>query len=355
MKTLFAVLLLAFFPVFPPAAAAAGGASTETEPDLFSFADVVRVAKEAVVNIQTDDSSPADALKNNDFLLWRLFGGENPGESREQTLGTGFIIRKNGLILTNEHVVEDRKTVRVKLADEEILRASVVGRDSRMDIAILHIDADRRFPVIPFGDSEALEVGEWVAAIGNPFGLEQTVTVGIVSGKGRVIGMGPYDDYIQTDASINPGNSGGPLLNVRGEVIGINSAIRSQGNGIGFAIPIHQVRKILPQLEREGKVSRGWLGVMIQDIGLDNDEGAAPPVSKGVLLADVFEGGPADIGGLHKGDIVVEFDGEKIERSRDLPFIVAATPIGKVVQVKAIRDGREKTFGVKIGRLEEDK
>ena len=359
MKTPAPVLLLALWTAILPThsrALAAGVDPSSSEPELFSFADVVRVAKAAVVNIQSDTApQSAEKFENRDYSLWRLFGGVVPGEPRDRTLGTGFIIRKDGVILTNQHVVEDRERVVVKLSDEEVLRAVVVGRDPKMDIAILHVEEKRVFPVIPFGDSESLEVGEWVAAIGNPFGLEQTVTVGIVSGKGRVIGMGPYDDYIQTDASINPGNSGGPLLNVRGEAIGINSAIRSQGNGIGFAIPIHQVLKILPQLEREGKVSRGWLGVMIQDVGDEGDDGAVHPGTKGVLLSDVFEGGPAALGGLHKGDIVVEFDGEKIERSRDLPFIVAATPIGKVVTVRAIRDGREKSFGVKIGKLEEEK
>jgi len=207
---------------------------------------------------------------------------------------------------------------------------------------------------VRLGDSEKLEVGEWVIAIGNPFGLEHTVTAGIVSAKGRVLGSGPYDDYIQTDASINPGNSGGPLFNTKGEVVGINTAISAAGQGIGFAIPINMVRDILPQLEKEGKVTRGWLGVMIQEVTKEIAESFGLKEHAGALVADVVEGGPADVAGIKRGDVIIEFDKKKIRKMKELPTIVAATPVGKEVDVKVFREGAEKILKVKVEKMREE-
>ena len=208
--------------------------------------------------------------------------GELPKDFKTQSLGSGFIIRKDGLILTNNHVIEDAEEIMIRLNDEREFKAKVIGKDKKIDIALLKIEDKGELPIAELGDSDKLEIGEWVLAIGNPFGLGHTVTAGIVSAKGRVIGAGPYDDFIQTDASINPGNSGGPLFNMKGEVVGINTAITASGQGIGFAIPINTVKNLLPQIEKEGKVTRGWLGIMIQEVtkelakslNLKSEEGA---------------------------------------------------------------------------------
>ena len=326
-----------------------------SEPKLFSFVDLVRHEKAAVVNIRASQQvTGRKSLFGENHPFGDLFGDIVPKEFRDQSLGTGFIIKKDGLLLTNNHLVEKADKIIVRLADEREFEARVIGSDPQTDIALLRIKGGGDFPVVRFGDSERLEVGEWVIAIGNPFGLEQTVTAGIISAKGRAIGSGPYDDYLQTDASINPGNSGGPLFNVKGEVVGINTAIQPEGNGIGFAIPIHQVIKILPQLEREGKVTRGWLGVMIQELTRDLAKAFGLRGDNGALISDVFEDSPAARAGIQRGDVIVEFDGKKVTRMRNLPALVAETPVGKTVKVKTVRKGREKFFEVEIGRLEDE-
>jgi len=242
------------------------------------------------------------------------------------------------------------------LSDEKEFKAEIVGRDPKTDLALIKIDTDKQLAPLNLGDSDSLEVGDWVMAIGNPFGLGNTVTAGIVSAKYRQLGNGPYDDFIQTDASINPGNSGGPLLNMNGEVIGVNSAIFSQNGGsigIGFAIPINIAKQLLPQL-RQGKVSRSWLGVMVQNItpelkaklGLNTDEGA--------LVSDAVSGGPADKAGIKRGDVILQFDGKAIRSSRDLPFIVASTPIGKRVAVEVMRGNQRMKVQVKTEELKEE-
>ncbi|MBW2357876.1 MAG: PDZ domain-containing protein [Deltaproteobacteria bacterium] len=231
------------------------------------------------------------------------------------------------------------------------------GRDRKTDLALIRIEPDDQLIPLPLGDSDKLEVGDWVVAIGNPFGLGNTVTAGIVSAKYRQIGAGPYDNFIQTDASINPGNSGGPLLNTAGEVIGINSAIfsRSGGNiGIGFAIPINMAKELLPQLKK-GKVIRGWLGVMIQKVTPELKDKFKLKDEKGALVADVTAGGPAEKAGIKRGDVIISFDGKQIHEMNDLPFIVGATTIGKTVMVDVIRNGRKKPLKVKIGELKEEK
>jgi len=254
-------------------------------------------------------------------------------------------------------VVEKADEITVKLADGGSFPAKIIGRDPKTDLALIRIETDQNLMPLPMGDSDRLEVGDWVVAMGNPFGLDNTVTAGIVSAKYRHIGAGPYENFIQTDASINPGNSGGPLLNTRGEVIGINTVIFSQTGGsigIGFAIPINMAKEILEQL-KTGKVVRGWLGVMIQKITPELKEKLELKDEKGALVADVTSGGPAEKAGIQRGDVIVSFDQKKIGEMKDLPYIVASTRIGKTVPVKVIRKGREKVFEVKIGELKEEK
>lgn len=331
---------------------------TDTRPavgkKIFSFAEIVRDEKKAIVNLSAWGPRLSEKGSPSPFRspLEDVFGGPEPG-SDAFSLGSGFLIKKEGLILTNHHVVDRESKIRVRLWDGREFPAEVIGRDAQSDIALLRIRGSESFPVVRLGDSDRLEVGEWVAAIGNPFGSDPTVTVGIVSGKGRAIGNGPYDDFLQTDASINPGNSGGPLLNIRGEVVGINTAVNPSGQGIGFAIPINQVKPYLDQLEQDGRITRGWLGVMIQDPPGEAGETFETPRARGALISDVFEGGPADRAGLRRGDVIIEFDGKRVDRMRKLPAAVAGTPVGKEVLIKTIRDGREMKTLITIGRLQE--
>ncbi len=225
-----------------------------------------------------------------------------------------FVIDREGYILTNNHVVEKASSIKVKLSDEKEYDAKIIGRDPKTDIALIKIDVNHELPSATFGDSDKLEVGDWVVAIGNPFGLEHTVTAGIVSAKGRVIGAGPYDDFIQTDASINPGNSGGPLLNLKGEVVGINTAIVSSGQGIGFAIPINVVQDLLPQLKSKGKIARGWLGVVIQKITPEIAKSFKLKEAEGALVSDVMEDGPAEKAGIKRGDVIISYQWKEYQR-----------------------------------------
>lgn len=271
-----------------------------------------------------------------------------------QGAGSGVIISPDGTILTNNHVVERAKEVDVTLADKRELKAKIVGRDPKTDLAVLKINAGRDLPAANMGDSDQLKVGDWVLAIGNPFGLSHTVTAGIVSAKGRVIGAGPYDDFIQTDASINPGNSGGPLFNMKGEVVGINTAIIPNGQGIGFAIPINTAKPLIPQLVARGEVIRGYLGVNIQSITPELAAAMKLKDRKGALVADVVSGGPADKSGIRRGDLIVAYDGKTVQDSHDLPAAVAATPVDKEVTVTVVRDGKERQVVAKIAKLESE-
>jgi serine protease Do len=293
----------------------------------------------------------------NDFWK-RFFGGPAPrGPQRQRSLGSGFIIDGDGSILTNNHVVENASKIVVKLSNDQEYEAKVIGRDPKTDIAVIKIDAKSALTTANFGDSDKLEVGEWVVAIGNPFGLDSTVTSGIVSAKGRHIGQGPYDNFIQTDASINPGNSGGPLINLRGEVIGINTAIfsRTGGNiGIGFAIPINLVKELLPQLRGKGKVTRGFLGVLIQKVTPEIAESLGLDKAQGALVANVSKDGPADKAGVKVGDVIVEFDGAAIKDSGELPIVVARTGVEKKVRLKVLRDKKELMLNVVVGELKEE-
>jgi serine protease Do len=271
-------------------------------------------------------------------------------------VGSGFVISSDGYILTNNHVVDDANQIKIKLSDGKEYDAKVVGRDPKTDLALLKAEGVSGLQSLQLGDSDSLKVGNWVVAIGSPFGLEQTVTAGIVSAKGRVIGSGPYDNFIQTDASINPGNSGGPLLNTEGEVIGINTAIFSQsgGNvGIGFAIPVNMAKEIVPQLKDKGHVTRGWLGVGIQKVTPELSKSFGLKDEKGALVSQVAKGGPADKGGIETGDVIVEFNGKKVSDSNDLPRMVASIPVGKTVAVKVLRGGNVVDREVKIGEMEQ--
>jgi serine protease Do len=276
--------------------------------------------------------------------------------------GTGFIIDHEGHILTNNHVVENADIIKVTLQNEKEYEARLVGSDPKTDIALIQIikkQEDRiSFPFLTMGNSEKLEVGEWVVAIGNPFGLSHTVTTGVVSAKGRNIGAGPYDEFIQTDASINPGNSGGPLLNMDGDVIGINTAIYSGsgGNvGIGFALPINMARGILDDLKQNGKVTRGWLGVMIQKITPELQESFKLASTKGALVNDIVPNGPADRGGMKRGDVITRFDGVNISSMETLPKQVASIKPGNSVKVEVIREGKSKTLEIKIDPMKVEK
>src|SRR5207245_307975 len=273
----------------------------------------------------------------------------------QRGVGAGFVGNADGYVVTNNHVVDGATEIRVKLADGRELAGRVVGRDPRTDLALLKVDA-HGLPTIPLGDSAALKVGEPVMAIGNPFGLEQTVTTGIVSATGRVIGEGPYDDFIQTDASINPGNSGGPLTNGRGQAVGINTAIvsRSGGSvGIGFAIPVNLAKPVVSQLASAGHVTRGWLGVGIQPLTADLAKSFRLSQTDGALVTSVSAGSPAAKAGLKQGDVIVEYDGRPVGRAGDLPRAVAETPVGRAVPVKVVRDGKPLTLTATVGRLEE--
>jgi serine protease Do len=347
-----------------PVAAAAAAPAEEAQPAaraLPSFATLAKSVSPAVVHVKMTRATPVHAEGAFPFP----FGPDGPGgfgdpmqpAPRRQGSGSGFVIREDGIVLTNAHVVEDAKEITVKLASGKEYDAKVLGRDRKTDLAVLRIDAEGDLPAVKLGDSDALEVGEWAVAIGNPFGLENTVTAGIVSAKGRAIGNSAYDQFIQTDAPINPGNSGGPLLNERGEVIGINSAIFSQGGGnigIGFAIPINVAKQLVPQLEADGHVTRGWLGVSIQPLTQDLAESLGTGDVTGALVASVTPRSPAAKAGVRSGDVITRFDGKPVPDAAALPPLVAATPVGDEVEIDVLRDGASKQLDVTIAKLAED-
>lgn len=324
-----------------------------------SFADLAARVAPAVVNIKVTSVAKTDfpdQLFGEDFPFpgFRMPSPQQPRQFRRQGTGSGFIIRKDGVILTNNHVVDNAQEITVTLTDKQQYKAKVLGRDAKTDLAVIKIEPKASLPVASLGDSHVLRVGDWVMAIGNPFGLTNTVTTGIVSAKGRSIGAGPYDDFIQTDASINPGNSGGPLFNMAGEVVGINTAIFSQGGGnigIGFAIPIDLAKNLLPELETKGSVTRGWLGVSIQPVTPDLARSFGLKKEEGALVGDVTTDGPADKAGIKRGDVIASYDGKKVDDSSSLPSLVAATPVGKTVPVEVVRDGKTKTIDVTIRKL----
>ncbi|MBI5504822.1 MAG: DegQ family serine endoprotease [Deltaproteobacteria bacterium] len=319
------------------------------------FSRLVEALAPAVVNISTESED------KNELSPHHGFGGDpfDPySRGPRRSLGSGFVFDKEGYIITNAHVVEDASKIVVRLNDEREFEAEVIGADAKTDLAVIRIKGADNLVPVSLGDSDALKVGEWVVAIGNPFALDHTVTAGIVSAKGRQINRrNPYDDFIQTDAAINPGNSGGPLVNLSGQVVGINAAIFSQGGGnigIGFAIPINMARNVVPQLRTEGHVTRGWLGVKIQPVDKDIAGSLGLAEAKGALVAEVFPDSPASKAGLEVGDVIVKFDGVDVGKSTDLPTIVAGTPVGKQVEVVVVRAGGEKTFTVDVAKLADE-
>jgi serine protease Do len=328
------------------------------------FVALAKKLKPAVVNISTVKiNTPQKRIQrpqqnpfgNDPFqdFFNRFFDESQRRPRKERSLGSGFIISRDGYILTNNHVVSGADEIMVKLSDGREFKGVMKGADEKLDLALVKIVAKDHLPEAVLGDSDVIEVGESVLAIGNPFGLGQTVTAGIVSAKDRVIGSGPYDDYIQTDASINPGNSGGPLCNTRGEVIGINTAIVAGGQGIGFAIPINLAKAVITQLRETGKVTRGWLGVTVQPVTPELAQSFGLQKEKGALISDVTKSSPAEKAGLKSGDIIVEFDGKQILEMTDLPRLAAVTPVGKKCRVKVLRKGKMLEKTVTIERMPE--
>jgi serine protease Do len=315
-----------------------------------SFAPLVKAQKSSVVNISTrqvikvTQPSPFGDPQMDQFF-YRFFGGQVPQKEQvRQSLGSGFVISPDGYILTNNHVVDKATDIRVSFDDGRVLEAKLIGKSPEIDIALIKVEA-AGLPSVTLGDSQALEVGDWVMAIGNPFGLSHTVTKGIVSAKGRVIGVGPYDDLIQTDAAINPGNSGGPLFNMMGEVVGINTIIIATGQNLGFAVPINMVKEVLPSIKATGKPALGWIGVDAQAVTPDIAEALGMSEPIGAIVKSVTKGGPADKAGLKKGDVIIELDGKKMLTPAEMPRMVAFGHIGKTVTFKVIRQG--KTMEIK--------
>jgi serine protease Do len=362
--TILVAVFLAFSGFHPASGIAAKYSTTFLPPD--SFSNLAEEAGPAVVNIRTVKTIKGGGrvfrhFKKGPFgeddpmrdFFDRFFDEDQKRDFKQRSLGSGFIIDKNGFIVTNNHVIDNADKIVVILNDEKEFDATIVGRDKNTDLALIQIKAENDLPVLNFGDSDTLKVGQWVVAIGNPFGLEQTVTAGIVSAKGRVIGSGPYDDFIQTDASINPGNSGGPLIDMDGKVIGINTAIVAGGQGIGFAIPVNLAKNIIAQLKTSGEVTRGWLGVGIQDISEEVAEYYGIKEKKGVLVTEVFPGDPADSAGINPKDIILSINGENVDSARQLTGLIADTSVGDTIKIKVLRDGKTRTFKIKVAKRED--
>jgi len=324
-----------------------------------SLAPLVAALQPAVVNIHVEKMVRNEMMPMMDFFS-PFFGQQAPGDSMPEFRvktgqGSGFLISEDGYLLTNNHVVADADKVTVRLSDNKEYEGTVVGTDSRIDIALVKIESDAAFPYVGSGDSGDMRVGDWVVAIGNPFGLSHTVTAGIVSAKGRVIGAGPYDDFIQTDASINPGNSGGPLFNLEGEVIGINTAINAAGQGIGFAVPMNMVTPFLDDLKADGEIARGWLGVSLQSLDADLAAGMKLESKSGVLLAEVHADEPGDKAGLLPGDVVQSVNGTAVGEASDLIRQVGKYRAGDSVKLDLLRDGKPKVIDAVLGKRPSEK
>ena len=349
-------------------------ASADQAP--ISFADLAERLSPAVVNVATTgraqarapgapgapNRSPGGAPESpfeeffRDFFDRQQQRPQGPARRPVQSLGSGFIIHPSGIVVTNNHVIAEAEGVTITLANGETYEATILGADAKTDLAVLKVESDEAFAFVSWGDSDISRVGDWILAIGNPFGLGGTVTAGIISARARNINAGPYDDFIQTDASINRGNSGGPMFNLAGEVVGINTAIFSPSGGsvgIGFAIPSNLAQPIIAQLTEFGRTRRGWLGVRIQTVTDEIAEGLGLEEASGALVAEVTPGGPAEAFGLKAGDVVLSFDGRAVEEMRNLPRIVAETEIGKPVDVIVWRRGGEEHISVEVGELEE--
>lgn len=311
-----------------------------------------------VVNVHTSKTVTRDPSQVPRFpfpgfpdIFGRPGGREAPQEYRVPSLGSGFVISADGYIVTNNHVVEGVDEIRVHFSDGSEREGKIVGLDAKTDIALIRVEGVTDLHALPLGDSDALLPGDFVVAIGNPFALDHTVTFGIVSAKGRELGQGPYDDYIQTDAAINPGNSGGPLLDLSGSVVGINTAVNPQANTIGFAVPINLAKGILPQLRESGAVTRGWIGVTVQAITPEIAKGLELEATDGALVTHVAPGSPAERAGLRREDVILDVDGKPVGKMRDLPRAIAAIPIGKKVEVRLLRQGEEKTIEIEVDKL----
>jgi serine protease Do len=359
MKTGFAATLIvgAMLALGAPAAWAKG-------PE--SVAPLAAQLSPAVVNIGTSrmiggggmpfPEAPEGSPLNEMFDELNPNQGQGPEAMQEaRSLGSGFIISADGLVVTNNHVVEGADQILVFLNDGTRLEAKLLGADTKADLAVLKVEADHDLPFVVFGDSDSAEVGDWVLAIGNPFGLGGSVSLGIVSARNRDIQSGPYDDFIQTDAAINQGNSGGPLFDMDGNVVGINTAIIARGGsslGIGFAVPVNLARPVVEQLAEFGETRRGWLGVGIQDVTAEMAASLGRPTNYGAMVVDITKTGPAD-GVVLEGDIILDFNGKQIVKMRDLPRFVAETAVGQTVKVLVLREGKEVTLDITLGRLEE--
>ena len=333
----------------------------KSAPD--SFADLAEKLMPSVVNISTTQTVKTNS-NSNPFPfkfppgspfgeMFKDFENQQPTERKASALGSGFIIKEEGIVITNNHVIANAEDILVRVGDKEY-KAKLVGADPYMDVAVLKMETKDKFKTVKFGDSDLARVGDWAMAIGNPFGLGGTVTAGIISARNRDINLTRYDDFIQTDASINQGNSGGPLFNLKGEVIGINTAILGQGGsiGIGFAIPANAASNVIDQLIEFGETKRGWLGVRIQEVTKEIAEVEKLKKPQGALVASVGENSPADKAGVKAGDIILEFDGKKIDTMRKLPKVVANTKVGKSVQLKIWRNKKSITKKLTLGRLE---
>jgi len=302
------------------------------------------------------DNSPFKDFFDEFLKKQRKGQSPEPQDRSVSSMGSGFVIDASGLIVTNNHVVEGAESIEVHFQDSTILKAELVGRDPKTDLAVIRVKSETPLPVVAFGDSDVLRIGEWVMAIGNPFGLGGSVSLGIVSARNRDINAGPYDDFLQTDAAINKGNSGGPLFNLKGEVVGINTAIFSPTGGsvgIGFSVPANTAKGVVDQLVKFGETRRGWFGVKIQSVTDDIAESMAMGKARGALIADVTKNGPAEKAGIEPGDVVIEFNGKPVNAMRDLPRIVADTEIGKKVPIKIFRKGKELQLMAEVGRLED--
>lgn len=343
-------------------AALAVAVPVQARPAPESFADLAEELLPTVVNIATTQTVETRRSEEFEEFFKEFFerrGGQPPVPERRRTnsLGSGFIIDSTGYIVTNNHVIAEADEIRVRLYDDTTLDAKVIGRDEKTDLALLKVETNRKLPAATWGDSDVTRIGDWVVAIGNPFGLGGTVTAGIVSARQRDINAGPYDDFIQSDAAINRGNSGGPMFNLDGQVIGVNTAIFSPSGGsvgIGFAIPSSLAQNVIAQLRDHGEVRRGWLGVRIQTVTEELAEGLRLDDASGALVASVTTGGPAEQAGIEQGDVILRFDGREVEDMRKLPRMVAETAIGKEVKVVVWRKGREKTVGVTLGELDDE-
>jgi len=329
-----------------------------------SLSPLVKQLSPSVVNISTTSVSKSGGRSFGspfgdrgeepfDDFFEKFFGDSPEREFKRKGLGSGFIFSEDGYIVTNNHVVERATDIKVILQNGDSYPAEIIGTDPKSDLALLKIEPETKLPAVRFGNSDNLEIGDWVLAIGNPFGLGHTVTSGIISAKGRSLGLGSYDDFVQTDAAINPGNSGGPLFNFDGELVGVNTAIIAGGQGIGFAIPVNMAKNVVSQLRNSGKVVRGWIGVYVQQVTPEIAESLDLGDDDGALVADVTADGPADKAGVKRGDIIVEVNGNKIDEMPDLPKLVASYSPGTNTKLKVLRDGKEKVLNIKLGELPE--